>query len=79
MSRTTIQQECAECEVLTQQAFLAAIPSWIADRIVCGTLKQMPTFLNLDGRGKMKEPWESKYRELLAEVERKLTVRYHTR
>ena len=73
----TILCENAERESLVHQAFLTAIPSWVADRIVCGTCKQLPTFLNLDGRGKMTEPYESKFRELLAEIERNLTEKYH--
>jgi hypothetical protein len=67
----------AEWEKLTYEAFLAAIPSWVRDRIVCGTLKQLPTFLNLDGFGKMIEPYESKYRELCEDVDRKLTEKYY--
>jgi hypothetical protein len=69
-------EENAEREILVNQAFLRAIPSWIADRIRCGTLNQLPTFLNLDGRGKMTEPYESNFQRLVAEIDLKLAVKY---
>ena len=72
----TFLEENAEREKLTQQAFLNAIPSYIADRIVCRTLTQLPSFLNLNGRGAMTEPYESKFRELCEEIERKLAAKY---
>jgi hypothetical protein len=78
MTKTLLREELAEREILVHQAFLAAIPGWVRDRIVCGTLTQLPTFLNLDGFGKMAEPYESNFRRLVDEVDRKLTAKYQT-
>jgi len=76
---TPFQDEWEEYAALEYQAYLAALPSWVADRIRCGTLKTWPTFLsvNPNGTGPLREPYESKYRELLAEVERQLLAKYH--
>jgi hypothetical protein len=71
-----LTQELAEREILVQQAFLSAVPGWVRDRIVCGTLNQLPAFLNRDGLGKMDEPWESNFRRLVAEVDATMAAKY---